>query len=134
MQARSLIIKLTEEKNNAIQQNTKLRQELVRGINRDFTIWIIIIIMINVWISIICSILPQFLLNWCLHIYKKKLFGFAENVILIFSMLPLPFSLVLNDEVSKFIDPLLVFYPLLIISSRYWKFWVNIDIFSLFSS
>ncbi|KAA3475842.1 vesicle-associated protein 1-2-like [Gossypium australe] len=35
--ARALITKLTAEKNSAIQQNNKLRQELVRGINRDFT-------------------------------------------------------------------------------------------------
>jgi len=33
LQARALISRLTEEKNNALEQNSKLRQELVRIYN-----------------------------------------------------------------------------------------------------
>ncbi|KAK8518467.1 hypothetical protein V6N13_027941 [Hibiscus sabdariffa] len=66
-EAKALITKLTEEKNKAIQQNNKLRQEL--------------------------------------------------------------FSFIMDDQVSKFIDPLFSTYRLSIIAASYWKFQVDIDLF-----
>lgn len=39
LQARALISRLTDEKNNAIQQNSKLRQELVRIYNIYVIFW-----------------------------------------------------------------------------------------------
>lgn len=91
MQARALIAKLTEEKNSALQQNNKLRQELVRGMNGFYymgNIVFTIVLYLNkspslfTWIPFWRITQIEYLLFWTLFVRLQ--IRLCSNLILIF--------------------------------------------------